>query len=302
MVPMLSSRVDVVVVTYNSRTRIRECVRPFGDAEGVRVIVVDNASTDGTPGETATLPVTAVEMETNRGFASGCNTGWRRGHSPLVLILNPDARIDIDSLETMVRVLEQDPRVGAVGPTILDSEGHLAFSQRSFPCLRSTFGQALFLHRVFPHARWADELVRDPEAYEKAGSPDWVSGACLLVRRALLEALGGLDEGFFLYCEDTDLCRRIRSSGYEIRFEPSATCRHEGGASSPRSSLLPVLAKSRIRYARKHHRWPAAMLERVGIGLGAAVHVIVSRGGLSVRAGHARSLREALVPLAWSNR
>jgi N-acetylglucosaminyl-diphospho-decaprenol L-rhamnosyltransferase len=248
------------------------------------------------------LPVTAIDLKTNDGFSTGCNTGWRRGHSRLVLLLNPDARIDIDSLARMVRVLEQSPRVGAVGPTIIDSEGNLAFSQRSFPRLRSTFGQALFLNRLFPRARWADELVRDPEAYEKAGSPDWVSGACLLVRRTLLEALGGLDEGFFLYCEDADLCRRIRTSGYEIRFEPTATCRHEGGASSPRSSLLPVLAKSRIRYARKHHRRPAAMLERIGIGLGAAVHVVVSRGGLSVRAGHARSLREALVPLAWTNR
>jgi GT2 family glycosyltransferase len=294
--------VDVVVVTHNSRTCIRDCVSPFVDADGVRVIVVDNASIDGTPSETSTLPVSAIDLETNVGFSSGCNTGWRSGHSPLVLLLNPDARIDVDSLERMARVLEQSPRVGAVGPTIVDSEGHLTFSQRSFPRVRSTFGQALFLHRVFPRARWADEVIRDPEAYVTAGSPDWVSGACLLVRRTLLEALGGLDEGFFLYCEDTDLCRRIRTSGYDIRFEPSATCRHAGGASSPRSSLLPVLAKSRIRYARKHYRWPAAILERVGIGLGAAVHVVVSRGGLSVRAGHARSLREALVPLAWSNR
>lgn len=292
----------MVVVTHNNRTQIRNCVQALLDVEGVQVLVVDNASADGTPAETATLPVTAINLPTNDGFARGCNVGWRSGRSPFVLLLNPDARIDIDSLTRLVGVLERFPKVGAVGPRIVDSEGRLAFSQRSFPRLRSTYAQALLLHRVFPRASWTDELVRDAAAYERVGSPDWVSGACVLARRNLLETLAGLDEGFFLYCEDTDLCRRIRNAGYEIRYEPTATCRHEGGASSPRSSLLPVLAKSRIRYARKHHRRPVAALERIGVGLGAAVHVVVSRGGLGVRAGHARSLREALSPPAWSDR
>ena len=99
--------------------------------------------------------------------------------------------------------------------------------------------------------------------------PDGSPGACVLVRRSVLEELDGLDEGFFMYCEDIDLCRRFRSSGYELVYEPARSSSHEGGASAPRASLLPVLAASRIRYARKHR--------------GAAAHCWNARGRLGGR-------------------
>jgi hypothetical protein len=111
-----------------------------------------------------------------------------------------------------------------------------------------------------------------------------------MVRRDLLEALGGFDEGFFMYCEDKDLCRRIRAAGYDVRFEPEAVARHEGGASAPRASLLPVLAESRVRYARKHSGRVTAAAERAGVGLGALTHMVVSKGGRAARSGHASAL------------
>jgi hypothetical protein len=111
-----------------------------------------------------------------------------------------------------------------------------------------------------------------------------------------LEELGGLDEGFFLYCEDTDLCRRLWDAGHAVRFEPGAVAIHEGGASAPRPSLIPVLAASRVRYARLHRGRAATLLERLGIALGALTHAVVSTGGRSARAGYARSLRPALTP------
>ena len=126
--------------------------------------------------------------------------------------------------------------------------------------MRSTFAQAFFLHRFFPQAVWSDELVRDRAAYERPGSPEWASGACLLIRRSEYDAIGGLDEGFFLYCEDMDVCKRLRDRGLDIRFEPAALCTHAGGASAPRAALLPVLAASRIRYARKHRSRAVALL------------------------------------------
>jgi GT2 family glycosyltransferase len=135
--------------------------------------------------------------------------------------------------------------------------------------------------------------VRDPDAYDHAGTAEWLSGACLLLRRSALEEVDGLDEGFFLYCEDTDLCARLWDAGYEVVYEPAALCVHEGGASAPRASLLPVLAASRIRYARKHAGRAEAALQRTGIALGALTHVVLSRGGR--RAGHARALRVAVV-------
>ena len=286
--------VDVVVVSYNSRDRLRACVDPLLGLPDVHVIVVDNASPDHSLEVVRDLPLTAIQLATNGGFAHGVNHGWRAGSAPYVLLLNPDARIDGPSIGVLVRALEENAGLGVAAPRILDADGSLDWSQRRYPRLRSTYARALFLHRLFPGADWTDELVRDEQAYARRGSPDWVSGACLLLRREALEALDGLDEGFFMYAEDIDLCKRLRGAGYELQFEPAATVEHEGGASVPRATLLPVLAESRIRYAAKHRGRLGSLLERLGIALEAASHVAVSRGGLAARRGHARALRLSL--------
>jgi N-acetylglucosaminyl-diphospho-decaprenol L-rhamnosyltransferase len=283
--------IDVVVVSYNSRDHLRRCVEPLCGREDVRVFVVDNASPEGSLDAVAGLPVVPLQLQRNGGFAHGCNRGWRAGRAPFVLFLNPDASIDPDSLLTLVRVLEQNPGVGAVGPRILDADGVLDYSQRRFPRLRSTYARALFLHRLLPQASWTDELVRDEAAYETPSSPQWISGACLLVRRSELEDLDGWDEQFFLYCEDKDLCRRLRARGFDVRYEPAAVCTHHGGASAPGASLLHVLAASRIRYARKHRSRAAAALERLGLVIEAVIRLAIARGGAPARAGHARALR-----------
>jgi GT2 family glycosyltransferase len=262
--------------------------------EGVRAFVVDNCSSDDSVTSVADLPVTVIALSDNRGFGAGCNAGWKEGEAPYVLFLNPDASIDAESLGRLVTVLEDDRSVGLVGPHILEADGSLAYSQRRFPRLRSTYARALFLHRVFEQAAWADELIRDPAAYGQVASPDWVSGACMLVRRSVLEEVGGFDERFFLYCEDKDLCRRIRAAGHDVRYEPGATVRHRGGGSGPRARLLPVLARSRVEYARKHWGRFRATLETAGVALNALTHALVSRGGREKRAGHLSALAAAL--------
>jgi GT2 family glycosyltransferase len=284
--------VDVVVVSFRSRVHLRACVEPLVRLADTRVIVVDNASDDGSLETVVDLPLTAVALRRNGGFAYGCNVGWRTGDSPFVLFLNPDARLDPSALRVLAEALEADARVGAIGPRLLREDGSLIFSRRHYPRLRSTYARALFLHRLFPRAEWADEPIRDERAYDRAGSAEWISGACMLVRRSALEDVDGLDEGFFLYCEETDLCRRLRDAGWDIRYDPSAVCIHVEGASGPRDSLLPVLAASRVRYARKHRGRVGAALERGGVALEALARVVVSRGG--ARGAHLRSLGAAL--------
>jgi N-acetylglucosaminyl-diphospho-decaprenol L-rhamnosyltransferase len=286
--------VDVVVVSYNSRERLRDCVAPLASLADVQVIVVDNASTDGSLETLEGLPVTAISTGVNGGFARGCNIGWRAGSSPYALLLNPDATIAPRALRRLVQVLEEDESVGAVAPRIVEADGSLQFSQRRFPRLRSTYARALFLHRIVPGASWVDEVVREEACYSQAGSPEWASGACLLLRRSALEEIDGLDDGFFLYCEDDDLCRRLWLAGHVLRFDPEAVCFHEGGASAPRSKLLPLLTASRIRYAQKHRSVTGAALERVGLTLHGLTHFVAARGGIEARAGHARSIRVAL--------
>jgi N-acetylglucosaminyl-diphospho-decaprenol L-rhamnosyltransferase len=286
--------VDIVVVSYNSRVALREAVERFAGIASLNVIVVDNASKDGSLATVEDLPITRLAMPYNGGFAFGCNAGWRAGRARYVLFMNPDAALGRGELDRLVSALENHPAVGLIAPRIEDADGGLEYSLRRFPRLRSTFAQALFLHRVFPQAPWVDEVIRDPARYDRPGPAEWVSGACMLVRRDVLERVDGLDEEFFMYCEDVDLCRRIWAAGYEVRYDPDATAVHLGGASAPRASLLPRLAASRIRYAQKHRSPVGAVVERIGIGVGELTHAIVSAGGPAVRLGHARALRLVL--------
>jgi N-acetylglucosaminyl-diphospho-decaprenol L-rhamnosyltransferase len=286
--------VDAVIVSYNSRDTLRACVAPLLAADGVHVTVVDNDSADASLEAVADLDVRAVPSGRNGGFSFGCNLGAAQGAEPYVLLVNPDAVLAPEDLARLVAVLEDEPAVALVGPRLIDDDGSLMPSIRRFPRVRSTWSTALYLHRLFPRARWSDEINRRYEEYDRAGYPEWVSGACMLIRRSVLDSVGGLDEGFFLYCEDTDLCARIRAAGHEIRYEPAAVARHQGGASAPRAGLLPILAASRARYARKHDGRAAALAQRLGIAAGHLTHALVSAPRPAKRRGHVRALRAVL--------
>ena len=214
--------VDVVVVAHESRRHLRACTAPLADLADVTVTVVDNASTDGGAGPLAGLDVELFELPENRGFAAGCNIGWRAGTSPYVLLLNPDVRIEEHAVRRLVRALDEHRDAAGVGPMILGSDRATELSQGRFPSLPRTYARAFFLHRLLPAASWSDMFVRDEVAYARPGRCDWATGACLLLRRTALEQVGGLDERFFLYCEDVDLCFRLRRVGWDLRYEPDA--------------------------------------------------------------------------------
>jgi N-acetylglucosaminyl-diphospho-decaprenol L-rhamnosyltransferase len=291
----LQPEIDVVVVAYRSAATLRGCVEPLASMPGVSVTVVDNASPDDSVATISDIEgVEIVRAPRNGGFAYGCNLGVARGSAPLVLFLNPDARIDKTSLQALARPLRDDPGTGLVGPKILDDDGSLAYSVRRFPRLRSTFAKALFLHRIWPLASWTDELVRDPGVYERPGTPEWVSGACMLVRRDAYAAVGGFDERLFLYCEDTDLCHNLWDAGYSVRYEPAALVRHVGGASSGVGETQAIAARSRVLYARKHRGRVVAFLEAAGVALDEATHVLANVGRGSSRRGHLKALRSVL--------
>jgi len=285
--------VDAVVVSYRSADTLRGCVEPLAALDDVRVTVVDNKSPDDAIETIADLPVDIVRAPRNGGFSYGCNLGSATGSAPFLLFLNPDARMDRGALDAMLAVLQSDPAAGLVGPRILEDDG-LAWSLRRFPRHRSTFAQALFLHRLWPQADWADELVRDVTAYERPAAPEWVSGACMLVRRSAYEQIGGFDERFFLYCEDTDICRRLWDAGFSVRFEPAAEVHHVGGASSGAGETQAIAARSRVLYARKHFRGPSARVEALGVALGEATHAATALRRPASRRGHVAALRAAL--------
>ena len=294
--------VDVVIVAYNSRDTLSACVEPLVGVPWVSVIVVDNASPDDSAAVVADLPISTIRAPRNGGFAYGCNLGAAAGAAEFVLFLNPDASIESKSLSTLVNALRADPVLGSVGPKTLGDGGQLHLTQRRFPRLRSTYSQALGLHRVASLASWACEVIQDPAAYTRPGAPDWLSGSCILMRRSALDDVGGLDEGFFLYSEETDLFRRLRDRGWRARFEPQAIAYHEGYGSAPWEEVTPILARSRVRYARKHHGRLVALLEAVGVTIDSLARAAASIHHPTRCRGHLAAARAALGAVRQTSR
>lgn len=293
--------VDAVIVAYNSRDVLRACVEPLAQLPWVDVTVVDNASPDDSAASVADLPIRIITAPRNGGFAYGCNVGLAAGTAEFVLFVNPDARIESVSLSTLVSVLRADPRLGSVGPLTLGEGGQLHRTQRRFPRLRSTYAQALGLHRVAPFASWTGEVIQERSAYTRPGMPDWLSGSCVLIRRAALDEVGGMDEGFFLYSEETDLFRRLRHRGWRARFEPRATAYHRGYGSAPWETVSPILAHSRVRYARKHHGALVAFLEAIGVATDAVARATARIRRPERRRGYLAAARAALRAVRSSN-
>jgi GT2 family glycosyltransferase len=156
----------------------------------------------------------------------------------------------------------------------------------------SAWGRVLPLQRL-TRAPWADDLIRDPQAYEQSWSPSWMSGACLLVRRAAFAEIGGFHEGYWMYCEDADLCRAMRVTGWRTAYEPAACARHAGGASAPRASLLAAHAESRVRYAARWDGARGTRSVRAALALHHLVRAALSRGR-ALRSGHVAAARTAL--------
>ena len=231
-----------------------------------------------------------IQLTDNRGFGAGCNVGWRATSAPFVLFLNPDARIEAAAVHRLAAVLRADASVGAVAPKILADDGAVDTSLRRFPRVRSTFAQALFLHRLFPKADWTDELIRDGDAYRhprsSTGPPERACSSGATFWSGSKASTSASSCTARTWTSASGSRRPATASG----SSPRPSRRTRGGESSPRAKLLPVLAASRIRYARKHRGVAGEVAERAGVALGAATHGLVGRGGWAVRAGHCRAI------------
>jgi len=300
--PPASVAVDVVIVAYNSRDTLRACVAPLLQLPWMSITVVDNASPDGSSEVVADLPVRIIRAPHNGGFAYGCNLGAAAGTAEFVMLLNPDASIEPESVQSLVAALRADPALGGVGPRTLGHGRKLHRTQRRFPRLRYTYAQALGLHRVTAFSGWAGEVIQDPAAYTRPGTPDWLSGSCVLMRRTALDEVGGLDEGFFLYSEETDLFRRLRDHGWRAGFDPRAVAFHQGYGSAPWEAVSPILAESRVRYARKHHGGLVALLEAIGVATDGVARATALMRRPERRRGHLAAARAALTAVQSPSR
>ncbi len=252
------TKLSIIIVSWNVRALLRNCLlsvqeqaHELGPA-GVEVIVVDNASRDGT----ATMLrddfpwVRLIENDANRGFAQANNLGIRQSSGTYTLLLNPDTELCPGALAQLVALMESRPEAGAAGAYLLNPDHSMQPSCSPFPTLFREFWFLTHLDDLYPLATYPAE--RWP-----AGAPravDVVKGAALIVRRDVVERVGLLDEGFFMYTEEVDWCRRIKDAGWEIYWVPAAQVVHYGGQSTrlQADQMFIELYRSKLQYFRKH--------------------------------------------------
>jgi GT2 family glycosyltransferase len=254
------SVLDIVIVSYNCRDVLDACLRSLDQSPArhhYHVVIVDNGSTDGTVAHLrATRPDLHIIEAENRGFAAGNNAGIRATTSPLVLLLNPDTLVGPGAIETLVEALEADATAAIAGPRIVDAHGRAELSFGSMMAPLAELRQKLLV--VGRDREWPIVTPLVERMTREARHVDWVSGACLLIRRDALAAVGLLDERFFLYTEDVDLCASIRARGHSVLFAPQATIVHLRGRSRARVAEAAQTAyrRSHVAFYEKHHpRW-----------------------------------------------
>ena len=251
------AQVGIIIVTYNSGGEIGECL-DAALATRSEILVVDNASTDGTVAEVRRRGVALIANETNRGFAAAVNQGFRALKCPYMLLLNPDAMIRTP-LEPLRNACDQPGVAGACGQLVgADGLPQRGFSIRRLPTPAALIMEALLLNRVWPENpinRRYRFLDWDSSTRAKVEQP---AGAFLMVRRAVWEELGGLDESFFpLWFEDVDFCCRLRDRGFGLFYIPEVVAVHTGGHSIPGLAVekrVNYWYRSLLRYSVKHFR------------------------------------------------
>lgn len=261
--PGSSSAIDlsIAIVSFNTQVLLLDCLRSvFESALTARfeVIVVDNHSGDATVKavQVSYPTVRIIANPENRGFSKGVNQALALSSGRYLLMLNSDTRIQAHALERMLACLDQEPDIGAVGCKQWTEDGRMYQSCFPFPSIRDHLAYAAIFQKCAPAVQRALAGRRVIDC-SQSQDVDWINGACLMVRRDLLKACGGLDEGYFMYFEDVDLCRAVRQRGYRIRHLAEADVIHLIGRSGVgnRTQLNLVWEFSRIRYVEKHFSW-----------------------------------------------
>ena len=259
--------VTVVVVNFNSSVLARRCLESAAADLGARdwsAIVIDNASSDGSVDALAALPrTTVVRNARNAGFGAAVNQAAVRSTAPLLWILNPDCLVHPGAFAALAETLDAHADCAIAAPRLLNADGSVQASARGNPTAwTGLFGRNTLLTKIFPSAAVARRNLpaRDLVASGVESAPvDWVMGAAMLVRRGMFDAVSGFDEGYFLYWEDADLCRRLWTRGWSTRYVPRAVVTHDGGASARSASALATRAfhRSAYRYYATHViPWP----------------------------------------------
>lgn len=273
--PIPETRVGIVTVSFHSGEAIRTLLAsiPRATKHPVDIVVVDNVPGGDKELSTALSGTAAriVSRPDNPGYGGGINAGVAALDAGIdwILVVNPDITMDPGALDELVRAGNSDPTIGALGPLIRNQDGTIYPSARAIPSLRLGIGHAL-LGDLVPSNPWTRRYHQFAD-YDTERDAGWLSGACVLVRRTAFDAIGGFDDGFFMYFEDVDLGFRLGHNHWRNVFVPSAMVEHEGGHSTRQHSATMIAAHhvSARRWISKRYAgiawWPVRVV--VGVGL-----------------------------------
>lgn len=248
--------VSLVVVTYNARGHLERCLESVADGPH-EVIVVDNASTDGTPAFVRERfpSVRLIELPENIGFGAANNVGMEAATGRWLLLLNSDAWPQADGIESLRAFGEANPRVGVAGPRLVGEDGRVQKSVRGFPTIWRLATEYFFLRKLAPRSRLLNSFYGGGFDYRSRREAEFLMGAVLLLRREAVEEVGSFDPAFFMFSEEVDLCYRMRAAGWAVEFTPDAEFLHLGGASTRPAwdRMFREQVRGHLRFLAKHH-------------------------------------------------
>lgn len=294
---------SIIIVSWNVKALLRDCLQSIFANQGelkLEVIVVDSASADGSAEMVAAeFPaVTLIACDENVGFPRGNNIGMRQASGRYVLLLNPDTVVVADALPIAVAYIEQHPDIGVLGVQLLNEDGSVQSSRRRFPSLMTGVFESTWLQAYAPQRLLQDYYV-DDLADSTTADVDWVMGAFMLTRPEVIAQVGGMDEAYFMYSEELDWCKRIKTAGWRVVYYPEAQVIHYQGKSSEQASILRHINfnRAKLRYFRKYHGRAAAGFLRLVIWLNFLIQLILE--AVKGMLGHRRELRWQRVRAYW---
>lgn len=279
--PMERPRLSIVVVNLDRRERLRYCLSSIPRAVSMypyELFVVDNGSRDGSAAmvQEDFADAILIENRTNLGFSRATNQALRQANGDYFLCLNNDTWLYPESLNRLVSFMEVHPEVGIVGGKILNPDGSIQSSARSFPTLvNALFNRTSLLTRFFPENRFSRRYLLSDWDHAEVREVDWVSGSFLAIRRHTCNQIGLLDEEFFLFCEDVDWCLRARRAGWKAVYLPEAVVIHYMEKRSNAYQATLAHHRSMFRFYRKHLRRSPFLDPLVGFGIGLRAAAVV---------------------------
>ena len=296
--------VSFIIVSWNVRELLQRALTSvFADSADIEteIILVDNASHDGTV-ETVRREFPRVHLSANadnRGFTRGNNQALAEARGRYFFLLNPDAELVKGATPALLEYAEANPRVGIVGPQILNPDQTIQSSRRRFPTFGTALVESTRLQQWFPRNSWIERYYLLDKRDDVVQDVDWIVGAAMFVRREVYEQIGGFDESFFMYSEELDWCYRAKRAGWRVVYLPPAQVIHHEGKSSEQVTAKRNIYfhSSKIRFFRKHHgAFPAALLRLFLLGMFA--YQLTEESAKWVL-GHKRPLRASRIKADW---